>query len=155
VEGTYDRIVSIEMLEAVGEKYWPTYFDVLRSRLSEEGQAVLQVITIGEPWFQAYRAGADFIQRFVFPGGMLPTRKALREHARAAGLELEEDLHFGDSYAQTLVEWRGRFLANWPAIAALGFDDRFRRLWEYYLCYCEAGFRSGRIDVGLYRLVRA
>lgn len=155
VEGSYDRIVSIEMLEAVGERYWPAYFDVLRQRLAADGQAVLQVITIGEPWFDRYRAGADFIQRFIFPGGMLPTRKALREHARAAGLRLEEDLHFGLSYAQTLVDWRQRFLANWPAIAALGFDDGFRRLWEYYLCYCEAGFRSGRIDVGLYRVAHA
>jgi cyclopropane-fatty-acyl-phospholipid synthase len=155
VEGSFDRIVSIEMLEAVGEKYWPAYFDVLRRRLAADGQAVLQVITIGEPWFQGYRSGADFIQRFIFPGGMLPTRKALREHARAAGLELQEDLHFGMSYARTLADWRQRFVANWPAMAGLGFDDRFRRLWEYYLCYCEAGFRGGRIDVGLYRLVHA
>lgn len=155
VEGSYDRIVSIEMLEAVGERYWPAYFDVMRQRLAADGQAVLQVITIGEPWFDRYRSSADFIQRFIFPGGMLPTRRALREHARAAGLQLEEDLHFGRSYAQTLVDWRQRFLANWPAIAALGFDEGFRRLWEYYLCYCEAGFRSGRIDVGLYRVVHA
>jgi cyclopropane-fatty-acyl-phospholipid synthase len=155
VQGSYDRIVSIEMLEAVGERYWSTYFDVLRQRLAKDGQAVLQVITIGEPWFDGYRSGADFIQRFIFPGGMLPTRGALREHASAAGLRLEEDLHFGESYARTLVDWRQRFLANWPAIAEQGFDEGFRRMWEYYLCYCEAGFRSGRIDVGLYRLVHA
>lgn len=152
VGGQHDRIVSIEMLEAVGEAYWPGYFDVLRERLAPGGQAVLQVITIGEPWFDEYRRGADFIQRFVFPGGMLPTRTVLRERARAAGLQLEECTHFGASYAITLAAWRRRFIAAWPTIAALGFDERFRRIWEYYLCYCEAGFRMGRIDVGLYRL---
>jgi cyclopropane-fatty-acyl-phospholipid synthase len=114
---------------------------------------VLQVITIGEEWFETYREGADFIQRFIFPGGMLPTRRALREQAEKAGLELEECVVFGESYARTLAEWRRRFLANWNAIEALGFDARFKRLWEYYLCYCEAGFGSGRIDVGAY-LVR-
>jgi len=152
VQGQYDRIVSIEMLEAVGEGYWPDYFRVLRERLAPGGHAVLQVITIGEEWFPTYRDGADFIQRFIFPGGMLPTRGALREQAERAGLELEECLLFGESYARTLAEWRGRFLANWPAIEALGFDANFRRLWEYYLCYCEAGFGSGRIDVGVYRV---
>jgi cyclopropane-fatty-acyl-phospholipid synthase len=155
VEGSYDRIVSIEMLEAVGEAWWPTYFEVLKARLAQGGHAVLQAITIDERWFPRYRRGADFIQHCIFPGGMLPTRSALREHAAAAGLALEEGLQFGASYAATLAEWRRRFLGAWPAIAALGFDDRFRRLWEYYLCYCEAGFRSGRIDVGLYRLRHA
>jgi cyclopropane-fatty-acyl-phospholipid synthase len=155
VDGRYDRIVSIEMLEAVGEDYWPAYFDVLRERLAPGGHAIVQVITIGEPWFERYRSGADFIQRFIFPGGMLPTRTALDTHAQAAGLRFAECLRFGASYAATLAEWRRRFLAAWPAIEPLGFDDRFRRLWEYYLCYCEAGFRSGRIDVGLYRLERA
>lgn len=152
VQGQYERIVSIEMLEAVGEAYWPAYFGVLRDRLAPGGQAVLQAITIGEPWFEDYRRGTDFIQRFVFPGGMLPTRAVLRAQAQAAGLVLEEDLHFGESYALTLAEWRQRFLARWDQVAALGFDERFRRLWEYYLCYCEAGFRTGRIDVGLYRV---
>jgi cyclopropane-fatty-acyl-phospholipid synthase len=151
VEGQYDRIVSIEMLEAVGEAYWPAYFDVLRRRLKPGGSAVLQVITIGEPWFERYRRGADFIQRYIFPGGMLPTVDILREQGEAAGFEMQECLRFGPSYALTLAEWRRRFLANWPAIAPLGFDDAFRRLWEYYLGYCEAGFDSGRIDVGLYR----
>lgn len=152
VQGRFERIVSIEMLEAVGEAYWPEYFAMLRERLAPGGQAVLQVITIGERWFPRYRRGADFIQRCVFPGGMLPTRAALRERAQEAGLALEEGLHFGASYALTLAAWRRRFLAAWPGIAPLGFDERFRRLWEYYLCYCEAGFRTGRIDVGLYRL---
>ena len=102
--------------------------------------------------FPRYRRGADFIQRCIFPGGMLPTRAVLREQAQAAGLMLEEVLHFGDSYARTLAEWRRRFHAAWPAIEALGFDERFRRLWEHELSYCEAGFRTGRIDVGLYRV---
>ncbi|MBN9407589.1 MAG: class I SAM-dependent methyltransferase [Burkholderiales bacterium] len=152
VQGRYDRIVSIEMIEAVGEAWWPTYFDTLRQRLADGGRAVLQVITIGEAHFDSYRRGADFIQRHIFPGGMLPTVTAMREHAAAAGLTLRQDEAFGQGYALTLAEWRRRFLRAWPTIAAQGFDEPFRRLWEYYLCYCEAGFRSGRIDVGLYTL---
>jgi cyclopropane-fatty-acyl-phospholipid synthase len=146
----HDRIVSIEMFEAVGERYWPQYFDTLRRSLRPEGRAVLQVITIAEPYFERYRRGSDFIQRHVFPGGMLPSVTALQAEARKAGLVLEVATRFGDSYAATLVEWRRRFHAAWPAIEAQGFDAAFKRLWEYYLCYCEAGFRSGRVDVGLF-----
>ncbi|GAA4352403.1 cyclopropane-fatty-acyl-phospholipid synthase family protein [Variovorax defluvii] len=152
VEGRYDRIVSIEMLEAVGERYWPTYFDALRERLAPGGVAVLQVITIDDAHFEHYRAGADFIQCFIFPGGMLPSWRALQKQAARAGLAIERVQTFGSSYAATLAEWRSRFQRAWPAIQALGFDESFRRLWEYYLCYCEAGFRAGRIDVGLYVL---
>jgi len=152
VQGTYDGIVSIEMLEAVGERHWPTYFDTLRERLAPGGTAVVQVITIADEYFDHYRNNADFIQRFIFPGGMLPSPGAMREQAWRAGLQIELAESFGESYALTLVEWRRRFLAAWPQIAPLGFDDAFRRLWEYYLCYCEAGFRSGRVDVKLYRL---
>ena len=152
VTGDFDRIVSIEMLEAVGERYWPLYFETLRDRLRPEGIAVLQVITIADAHFDKYRRGPDFIQRFVFPGGMLPSPGALRTEAERAGLTLQTAEQFGMSYAATLVEWRRRFVQAWPQIAALGFDDAFRRLWEYYLCYCEAGFRSGRVDVGLYTL---
>lgn len=152
VRGRYERIVSIEMVEAVGEAYWPTYFATLRDRLAPGGHAVLQAITIADAHFEGYRRGADFIQRHIFPGGMLPSPSALREQAARAGLVLQTELLFGDSYAATLAEWRRRFLAAWPAIAARGFDLRFKRLWEYYLCYCEAGFRSGRVDVGLYTL---
>jgi cyclopropane-fatty-acyl-phospholipid synthase len=155
VQGRYARIVSIEMVEAVGEAWWPTYFATLRERLAPGGHAVLQAITIADAHFEGYRRGADFIQRCIFPGGMLPSPTALREQAARAGLVLQEELLFGDSYAATLVEWRRRFLAAWPAIAAQGFDLRFKRLWEYYLCYCEAGFRSGRVDVGLYTLRHA
>ncbi|WP_077001126.1 cyclopropane-fatty-acyl-phospholipid synthase family protein [Variovorax sp. KK3] len=155
VEGHYDRIVSIEMLEAVGERYWPVYFDTLRERLAPDGLAVLQVITIADAHFDGYRANADFIQHFIFPGGMLPSWTVLQAQAARAGMTIERDQTFGDSYATTLAQWRSRFQRAWPAIRALGFDDAFRRLWEYYLCYCEAGFRTGRIDVGLYTLRRA
>jgi cyclopropane-fatty-acyl-phospholipid synthase len=154
VQGRYDRIVSIEMLEAVGERYWPTYFDTLRDRLKPGGLAVVQVITIADAHFEHYRTHTDFIQRFIFPGGMLPSTSAMKAQAERAGLTMETALSFGESYAITLVEWRRRFLQAWPAIEALGFDAAFRRLWEYYLCYCEAGFRAGRVDVGLYTLAR-
>ncbi|WP_428031995.1 class I SAM-dependent methyltransferase [Ancylobacter sp.] len=148
----YDRVVSIEMLEAVGEAYWPTYFAKLRACLKEGGTAVLQVITIAEDRFEGYRRHTDFIQRHIFPGGMLPTKTHLARHAQDAGLDLVETQCFGLGYAQTLAEWRARFLNAWPDVAQLGFDADFRRLWEYYLAYCEGGFRAGAIDVGLYRL---
>jgi cyclopropane-fatty-acyl-phospholipid synthase len=150
VEGQYDRIVSIEMIEAVGEAWWPTYFQVLRDRLKPGGRVVLQAITIDEAYFDRYRRGADFIQRYIFPGGMLPTVSAMQQHAARAGLRLATQQRFGPSYARTLADWRQRFLAAWPTIEPLGFDAEFKRLWEYYLCYCEAGFNTGRIDVGLY-----
>ena len=150
--GSYDRIVSVEMLEAVGEAYWPVYFRALRARLKPGGRVVLQVITMAESHYAGYRRTPDFIQRHVFPGGMLPTKTAIAEQAVEAGLAPGRVQHFGASYARTLAEWRSRFLAAWPRIEAMGFDARFRRLWTYYLCYCEAGFASGRVDVGLYEL---
>ena len=155
VEGRYDRIVSIEMLEAVGERYWPLYFDTLRERLAPGGSGVLQVITIADDHFDRYRGSTDFVQRFIFPGGKLPSVSAMKAQAGRAGLVLQAAESFGASYALTLAEWRRRFHAAWPAIAALGYDDAFRRLWEYYLCYCEAGFRSGRVDVGLFTFSHA
>lgn len=154
VDGAFDRIVSIEMIEAVGEKYWPTYFETLFARLRAEGTAVLQAITIEARRFDSYRKNPDFIQRYIFPGGMLPTRAMMLEQARRAGLVPLADTSFGASYARTLAEWRRRFLAAWPAIAPHGFDDRFRRMWEYYLAYCETGFRLGAIDVGLFAFSR-
>ncbi|MGJ7511108.1 class I SAM-dependent methyltransferase [Variovorax sp. GT1P44] len=154
-DGQHDRIVSIEMLEAVGERYWPVYFETLRRRLAPGGKAVVQVITIADEHFDHYRRHADFIQHFIFPGGMLPSPGAMQAHADAAGLKLVKDLSFGESYALTLAEWRRRFVRAWPQIEALGFDTSFRRLWEYYLCYCEAGFLAGRVDVGLYTLTHA
>ena len=155
LEGRYDRIVSIEMLEAVGEAYWPIYFKTLHDRLHEGGIVVLQVITIDETRFETYRRSADFIQRHIFPGGMLPTKGILVELSARAGLELVSTESFGQSYAATLAEWRKRFLASWPDIAEMGFSERFRRLWDYYLCYCEAGFRAETIDVGFYVLTKS
>ncbi len=154
VEGTYERIASIEMLEAVGQRYWPLYFDVLRRRLAPEGIAVLQVITIRPDRFTAYLREPDFIQRYIFPGGMLPTRPILEQQIADAGLTLTSVETFGESYARTLAEWRSRFVAAWPRLSAMGFDERFRRMWIYYLSYCEAGFGAGELDVGLYRIER-
>jgi cyclopropane-fatty-acyl-phospholipid synthase len=152
--GSFDRVVSIEMLEAVGEAFWPRYFDTLRARLVPGGIGVLQVITIDDARFEGYRRAPDFIQRYIFPGGMLPPQGALRRCIADAGLALQHVETFGDSYAQTLVVWRRRFLDAWPQIAAMGFSERFRRMWDYYLCYCEAGFRAGAIEVGLWRIAR-
>ena len=152
VDETFDRIVSIEMLEAVGESYWPTYFAKLRACLKPGGSAVLQVITMREDRFEPYRIRADFIQRYVFPGGMLPTEAIVAAQAADAGLEITSTETFGLGYAATLAAWRLRFLGAADAVEKLGFDAKFRRMWEYYLCYCEAGFRSGTIDVGLYVL---
>ena len=153
-DGTFDRIVSIEMVEAVGEAWWPSYFATLRDRLRPGGIAVLQAITIAEERFADYRTCVDFIQRYIFPGGMLPSASALRRQIVEAGLELRSVQTFGSSYARTLAEWRRRFHAAWPDIERLGFDERFKRIWDYYLSYCEAGFRSEATDVGLYVLIR-
>lgn len=151
-QGRYDRIVSIEMLEAVGEAYWPAYFGKLRDGLKPGGRIVLQAITIREDRFESYKRSPDFIQRYIFPGGMLPTPRLLAEQAERVGLAVTASETFGEGYAHTLAEWRRRFEAEWPKVAALGFDADFRRLWDYYLSYCEAGFRTGTIDVGLYVL---
>lgn len=151
-QGTFDRIASIEMIEAVGEENWETYFGVVAERLRAGGIAVLQAITIREDLYEDYRNNPDFIQRYIFPGGMLPTVSIMRRHAERAGLAFEVHEQFGQSYARTLADWRTRFVDMWPRIEALGFDDRFRRMWMYYLDYCEVGFLRGTIDVGLFRL---
>lgn len=153
--GVFDRIVSIEMLEAVGRAYWPSYFRMLRERLADDGRVVLQVITLDEARYETYRDQVDFIQRYVFPGGMLPTHAIMREQIAAAGLKLVSTFAFGQSYARTLGEWARRFHAAWPQIEAMGFDARFQRLWSYYLAYCEGGFRAGVLDVRLYTLTPA
>ncbi len=145
--GVYDGVASIEMFEAVGEAYWPTYFTQLRDRLKGGGRAALQIITIDEQIFPRYRRELDFIRRYIFPGGMLPTRTVLEKLGAAHDLSLVAQRAFGRDYALTLAQWRDRFRAAWPEIVHEGFDERFRRLWEYYLSYCEAGFRSGAIDV--------
>lgn len=155
VRGSFDHIVSVEMVEAVGEDYWPAYFQVLNDRLITGGAAVIQAITIDETRFDAYRRKADFIQRYIFPGGLLPTPAAIAQQAALAGLRIERVERFGLSYARTLREWRQRFEATWPQAVKLGLDERFRRQWRYYLAYCEAAFLEGVIDVGIYQLRKA
>jgi len=154
VDGLFDRIVSIEMIEAVGADNWTRYFGVLRDRLRRGGIAVLQAITIDQARFESYRRNPDFIQRYIFPGGMLLTPSLIQSHVQRAGLILEHVEHFASSYARTLAEWAQRFEVAWPRIAELGFDTRFHRMWEYYLAYCQAGFRTGALDVGLYRIAK-
>ncbi|HTZ03409.1 MAG TPA: cyclopropane-fatty-acyl-phospholipid synthase family protein [Xanthobacteraceae bacterium] len=151
IAGSFNRVASIEMIEAVGERYWPLYFDTLRARLAKGGIAVIQAITVAEDRFAAYRKRPDFIQRRIFPGGMLPTRAIIAGEAARAGLKLVHHEAFGSSYARTLQEWRRRFAAAAPQLNGLGFDRRFRRMWQYYLSYCEVGFRSGAVNVGLYK----
>jgi cyclopropane-fatty-acyl-phospholipid synthase len=155
VEGRFDKIVSVEMLEAVGREYMPRYFDTIRERLKPGGLCVLQAITIAEDRFADYCRRPDFIQRYIFPGGFLPSKSFMRDAIERAGLKLTAVENFGESYALTLREWRRRFLQAWPEIEKLGFGPSFKRLWEYYLCYCEAGFRCGAIDVGIYSLSHA
>jgi cyclopropane-fatty-acyl-phospholipid synthase len=155
VTETFDRIVSIEMFEAAGEEYWPLYFNKLRDCLRPGGVAVLQVISIEEERFADYQRRPDFIQRYIFPGGMLPTVGHLHSLARNAGLTLDHEEHFGQSYARTLAIWRAHFLKAWPSMAGAVGTERFRNMWDYYLAYCEVGFRTGALDVGLYRLRRS
>lgn len=155
VTETFDAVASVEMFEAVGEAYWPTYFRAVHDRLRAGGRAALQIITIADRFFADYRRSADFIQRYVFPGGMLPSPTRLREEVARAGLRWQSDTWFGASYAETLRRWNESFQAAWPQIAALGrYDARFKRLWEYYLSYCETGFRAGWTDVGRIVLAR-
>ncbi|MGE0341156.1 MAG: class I SAM-dependent methyltransferase [Xanthobacteraceae bacterium] len=146
----FDRVVSIEMIEAVGEKYWPAYFGKIAEVLNPGGRAVLQVITIAGERFDFYRKNADFIQRYIFPGGMLPSHGVMLEQIKNAGMRFLSLETFGESYARTLNEWNRRFQRAWPQIEAMGYSKRFKRTWEYYLAYCEGGFRSKAIDVGLY-----
>lgn len=150
--GVFDGIASIEMIEAVGEAHWPKYFKTLYDRLKPGGIAAIQGITISEANFEAYRSGVDFIQRYVFPGGMLLTKTIIKDQAAKAGLVLERVESFGQSYATTLRLWHERFEAAWPDVKKLGFDERFRRLWKLYLSYCEAGFTEAVVDVGIYKL---
>ena len=155
VEGQFDRVASIEMFEAVGERYWPTYFDKVREVLVPGGRAGLQIITIQDRMFHEYRRRADFIQRYIFPGGMLPSEARLRDETERAGLTWTGISRFGQSYADTLAAWRKAFDAAWDDIRRLGFDERFRRLWRFYLSYCDAGFRTVRTDVVQLGLVKA
>jgi cyclopropane-fatty-acyl-phospholipid synthase len=156
VPETFDRIASIEMFEAVGEPFWPAYFAALRDRLAPGGLAALQVITIADRYFEEYRRKADFIQRYVFPGGMLPSPTRLRAEIARAGFALRDAFHFGQDYAETLARWQDAFQSAWPRIAQMSrqYDGRFKRLWEFYLAYCEAGFRAGWTDVGQFVIAR-
>ncbi|WP_375552195.1 MULTISPECIES: class I SAM-dependent methyltransferase [Rhodophyticola] len=145
--GTYDGIASIEMFEAVGEKYWPVYFRSLRDRLKPGKHATLQIITVQDRRWEIYRRGVDFIQKYIFPGGMLPSPSVLRAEVAKAGLEVTGAIEFGESYSQTLRRWYDTFNGRWEEVAALGFDDRFRRMWNFYLTSCAASFHFGNCDV--------
>ena len=145
--GTYAGIVSIEMFEAVGERWWPAFFGKVKELLDVKGRAGLQVITIADEHFERYRRRPDFIQRYIFPGGMLPSPRRFAEAAARAGLATAEPRFFGRDYARTLSGWADRFEQALPQVRALGFDERFIRMWRYYLAYCRAGFAAGRIDV--------
>ena len=149
VQGRFDRLASIEMFEAVGREYWPTYFQKVHDVLKPGGRAGLQIITIQDDLFDEYDVRTDFIQKYVFPGGSLPSEARMAPVVESAGLNRTAVERFGGDYADTLAEWMRRFDAAWTEIRQDGqaFDDRFRRLWRFYLAYCEAGFRSGRTDV--------
>lgn len=155
IEEKFDKIVSIEMFEAVGESYWPTYFSQIKNLLKPKGRAGLQIITIANERFAAYRKKADFIQRYIFPGGMLPSPKRLDIEFARAELSLVRQEDFALDYARTLAEWHETFLEVWPEVEALGFDQRFKQMWRYYLAYCEAGFRTASIDVSHFTLSHA
>jgi cyclopropane-fatty-acyl-phospholipid synthase len=147
VDQQFDKVASIEMFEAVGERHWPIYFAKVADVLKPGGRAALQIITIKDDLFPSYRKRADFIQRYIFPGGMLPSITRLKEETARAGLQWDRMQAFGMSYAETLAEWGARFVSRWDEIRTLGFDERFKRLWRFYLSYCEAGFRTARTDV--------
>ena len=145
--GIYDGIASIEMFEAVGEKYWPVYFETLRARLKPGKNATLQIITVADARWDVYKRGVDFIQKYIFPGGMLPSPTMLRQQVEKAGLKVAHSVEFGESYSQTLRRWHDDFNDKWDQVAALGFDDRFRRMWNFYLTSCAGTFHSGNCDV--------
>lgn len=153
-DGPYDAIVSIEMFEAVGEAYWPQFFDTLRRQLRPGGRACVQSITIRDDLFARYRSGTDFIQQYVFPGGLLPSPTVFRAAAQRAGLRVVNELAFGLDYAETLRRWRHEFIRREPEVRAQGFGSDFLRLWEFYLAYCEAAFDAGTTDVMQFTLVR-
>jgi len=152
--GQFDAVASIEMFEAVGEEYWPGYFDTVARVLKPGGKAALQIITIDDKYFLDYRKRADFIQHYIFPGGLLPSVSRLKQETERAGMAFAVDRMFGKDYARTLDEWAARFDLAWDSIKGGKFDEQFRRLWLYYLGYCSAGFRTGRIDVGQFVLAK-
>ena len=145
--GVYDGVASIEMFEAVGEKYWPVYFNAVRARLKPGRHATLQIITVQDRRYDVYRRGVDFIQKYIFPGGMLPSPKALVGEVGRAGLAVKSQIVFGKSYSETLRRWYKVFNARWDEVAKMGFDDRFRRMWNFYLTSCAGTFEGGNCDV--------
>ena len=153
-DGPFDAVASIEMFEAVGREYWDDFFATLRARLRPGGRACIQTITIRDDLFERYVRSTDFIQQYIFPGGLLPSAAAFRAEARRAGLEIVNELAFGDDYAETLRRWRLQFLAQDPQVRQLGFDTRFVRIWEFYLAYCEAAFATGNTNVVQFTLRR-
>ena len=155
LSGRYDRVVSIEMLEAVGEAYWADYFRIVKQSLADDGQAMVQVITVPDTRFDNYRRKSDFIQRHIFPGGMLLSPGEMDRQSAGAGLMINDAFFFGGSYGETLDRWHDRFAERWQDIEGQGFDDRFRRLWSYYLTYTAAGFHAGTIDVGQFLLTKS
>jgi cyclopropane-fatty-acyl-phospholipid synthase len=146
-QGVYDGVASIEMFEAVGEKYWPQYFEIVRRALKPGARATLQIIMVQDKRFDVYRKSVDFIQKYIFPGGMLPSPSVLQSQITKAGLTKTASVEFGRSYSQTLRQWHDRFNARWDEVAQLGFDDRFRRMWNMYLTSCASAFESGYCDV--------
>jgi len=154
-DGPFDAVCSIEMVEAVGREYWPTYFETVARQLKPGGRACIQSIVIQDALFERYINGTDFIQQYIFPGGCLPCPREFRAQAQAAGLTVVDEFAFGVDYATTLRLWREKFLAERARVLQLGFDERFIRTWEFYLAYCEAGFAQGDIDVVQYTLHKA
>lgn len=146
-DGPFDAIASIEMFEAVGREYWPSFFATVARQLAPGGRACIQSITIRDDLFDRYVRSTDFIQQYIFPGGLLPSRHEFRRAAAAAGLEVTDEFAFGADYAETLRRWRAAFLAHDAQVRRLGFDTRFMRVWEFYLAYCEAAFATGNTDV--------
>ena len=155
IKGLYDKIVSIEMFEAVGEKYWSKYFEVLGGNLKYNGAIGLQTITIEDKFFKKYRKFPDFIQTYIFPGGMLPSIEEMSKVLKSKGLSIEKKQMFGNDYAKTLKMWSKSFENSWENIKKEGFNDAFRRMWRYYLGYCEGGFKSGNINVGQFLIKKS
>lgn len=151
-DGQFDAIASIEMFEAVGEAYWPSYFECIQRNLKSGGRACVQSIVIDDALFARYRKGTDFIQQYIFPGGMLPSPTVFRQQAEKHGLRVVNEFKFGLDYAHTLQTWRTSFKEQAQRVRALGFDERFMRTWDFYLAYCEAGFRAHSIDVAQFTL---
>jgi cyclopropane-fatty-acyl-phospholipid synthase len=145
--GSYDGIASIEMFEAVGERYWPVYFNSLRDRLKPGRNATLQIITIADNRWHMYRKGVDFIQKYIFPGGMLPAPSVLRAEVERAGMQVKGSIEFGQSYSLTLRRWHEVFTARWDEVKRMGFDERFKRMWDFYLASCAGAFQGGNCDV--------